>query len=194
MSYRFCHLAALVAIGVLASATGSVRADIYLLTSGGQVRGELINPSESPRKQYIIRTDDGARVTIDRAQLKQIVPQSAAEIEYEKIKPTFADTLEGQLQLADWCNKNSLRAQRMAALERVIVFDPDHTQSRALLGYSFLDGKWIRKEEWMKENGRVLYKGQWKLPQEVELIEKRRAAELAEEAWFCHLRKMVEVA
>src|SRR5689334_5562946 len=148
MSHRFCHFIALVALGLAAGSTISARADIYLLTSGGQVRGELVNPTESPRKQYIIRTDEGAKITIDRAQLKQIVPQSAAEVEYEKIKPTFPDTLEGQLQLADWCQKRSLSKQRMAALERVVEIDPNHKQSRALLGYSFLDGKWIRRDEW----------------------------------------------
>jgi hypothetical protein len=192
MFHRFCHVAALVALGVLASASRPARADIYMLTSGGQVQGELINPTESPRKQYIIRTDEGAKITIDRAQLKQIVPQSAAEIEYEKIKPTYPDTLEGQLQLADWCQKHSLQKQRMAALERVIEIDPNHTQSRALLGYSFLDGKWIRREDWLKENGRVLHKGKWLLPQEVELIENRRAAELAEKSWFVNLRKWLK--
>jgi hypothetical protein len=189
MSHRFCQIAALLAVAMCFGTTASAWADIYILTSGGQVHGELLNPTESPRKQFIIRTEQGATVTVDRAQLKQIVPQSPAETEYEKIRPTFADTAEGQWQLAEWCVKNSLSKQRNAAMERVIELDPDHKQARMGLGYSFLNGKWMRRDEWRKANGYVLYKGDWKLPQEIDLIENRRQTELAEKKWFLEIRK-----
>src|SRR5262245_30066833 len=96
MTHRCRRITTLLAVGLGICGAASTRADIYVLTSGGQVRGELVNPTESPRKQYVIRTDDGATVTIDQKQLKQIMPRSAAEAEYEKVRPTFDDTVDGQ--------------------------------------------------------------------------------------------------
>ncbi|HEY2762036.1 MAG TPA: hypothetical protein VGI75_14865, partial [Pirellulales bacterium] len=83
-------------------------ADVYLLASGGQVCGELTNRDETPRQKFVIRTVDGATITLERSQVKQIVSQSPAELEYEKIRPTFADTSEDQLRLADWCREKNL--------------------------------------------------------------------------------------
>ena len=88
------------------------RADIYVLANDGQVRGELKNTGESPRQKYVILTPEGMTVTLDRSQVKQIIPQSPAEIEFEKIRPTFADTAEDQWKLAEWCRENSLTRQR----------------------------------------------------------------------------------
>src|SRR3954468_1286140 len=97
----------------------SARGDVYILKTDGQVRGELVNREESPRQKYVIKTADGATVTLDKAQVKQIVPQNAAEIEYEKIRPTFADTAADQWKLAEWCRDHSLTKARQAALQRI---------------------------------------------------------------------------
>ena len=40
----------------------------------------------------------------------------------------------------------------------------------------------------MTERGYVKYKGQWKLPQEIELIEKKREQEAAQQEWFQKLK------
>ncbi|MCC7086932.1 MAG: HEAT repeat domain-containing protein [Pirellulales bacterium] len=192
MGYRCCHLVRLLTAGLCALAAGFARADIYVLANGGQVRGELVNPGESPRKQFIVRTDQGATVTFDREQLKQIVPQSPAEAEYENIRPTFPDTIDGQWELAEWCLKNSLAKQRNLALERIIELNPDHKQARMALGYSFLDGKWMRRDQWHKEHGYVYYDGDWRLPQEIELMKSRREVEQAERTWFVNVRKWLK--
>ncbi len=186
---RFCQFIALLVMGIFAGTATFARGDVYILTNGGQVRGELVNPTESPRQQYIVRTNSGATVTIDRKQLKQIVPQSPAELEYEKIHPTFPDTANGQWELAEWCLKNALPKQRNLAMERVIELDPDHKQARMGLGYSQLEGRWIQRDDWKREHGYVLHKGKWRLPQEIELIEGKRQTELAEKKWFLDMRK-----
>ena len=46
-----------------------------------------------------------------------------------------------------------------------------------------------RKTRWKESRGFVLYKGQWKLPQEVELLENRRKEELAEKDWYAKIRR-----
>ena len=169
--------------------SGHAQADIYLLANGGQISGELVNRDESPRQKFVIQTPDGATVTVERAQVKQIVSQSDADAEYEKIRPTFANTAEDQLRLADWCAARSLTRGKQAALERVIEIDPENRKARMALGYTQIDGRWVQPDQLMQERGYVRYKGSWLLPQEVELAEKRRKNDLAEKQWFINLKR-----
>jgi hypothetical protein len=164
-------------------------ADVYLLASGGQVCGELTNRDETPRQKFVIRTVDGATITLERSQVKQIVSQSPAELEYEKIRPTFADTSEDQLRLADWCREKNLMRGRQTALERVIELDPENKPAHMGLGYTQIDGRWIQPDQLMQERGYVRYKGSWMLPQEVELAEQRRKNDLAEKQWYASLKR-----
>lgn len=182
-------LAAVIAAGICAVISLPARADIYVLANDGQVRGELQNSDESPRQKFVIRTAEGSTVTLDRAQVKQIIPQSSAEIEFEKIRPTFADTASDQWRLAEWCRENSLTRQRQTVLEHVIELNPEMRQARLALGYQQVDGRWLQKEQIMQEKGYVRYKGEWRLPQEVELIERRQKEDAAERQWFSTLKR-----
>ncbi len=187
LPYRLVSIAIFTAgIGAMAI---SACADNFLLTNDGQVTGELLNRDESPRQKFVVRTADGATITLEKAQVKQVVTQSAAELEYERIAPTFADTVEDQWRLAEWCKEKSLPRGRQIALERVIELSPDHKQARIALGYSQLDGQWIQPDEARKKRGYVNYHGQWLLPQEIELLEKKHADDLAEKKWFTTLKQ-----
>ena len=177
-----------IAVVVLAGIS-SAHGDNFLLTNDGQLTGELLNRDESPRQKYVIRTADGTTITLEKGQVKQVVSQSAAELEYEKIAPTFADTVEDQWRLAEWCKEKSLTRGRQIALERVIELNPDQKQARIALGYSQLDGQWIQPDEARKKRGYVNYHGQWLLPQEIELLEKKHADDLAEKKWFTTLKQ-----
>ena len=64
-------LAAL-SVAILAGSSG-VRADTYLLTQGGQVVGELQNPDELPRQNYVVKTAEGAVITLAKSQVQQVV-------------------------------------------------------------------------------------------------------------------------
>ena len=176
-------------VAALIAAAHSARGEIFVLTSDGQVQGEIVNSANTPKDKTVIRTPSGGEVTLDKSQIKQIIPQSAAEVEYEKIRPTYPDTVEGQWQLSEWCRDHSLTKQRQTHLERIIALDSDHKQARALLGYAQIDGRWIRRDDLMKERGYVLYNGVWRLPQDVELIERRRKQEAAEREWFAKLKR-----
>jgi hypothetical protein len=180
---------ALLAAGLCAVQSPLLRADIYVLANDGQVRGELVNNNESPRQKYVIQTPEGATVTLDRAQVKQIIPQSAAEQEFEKIRPTFADTAEDQWRLAEWCRENSLPRQRQAVMEHVIELNPEMRQARLALGYQQVNGRWMQKEQIMQERGYVRYKGDWLLPQEIEVIERRQKDDGAERQWVGTLKR-----
>jgi PBS lyase HEAT-like repeat len=167
----------------------SARADVYELSSGGQIVGELIRREETPKQRYVIQTADGATVTIDRSQIKQVVSQTPAELEYQIIKPTYPDTAEGQTKLADWCRDNNLPRARQSALERVVELDPENRLARMALGYAQIDGRWVQPDQYKQEQGYVRYKGNWLLPQEVEIAEKKRKEDLAQKQWYASLKR-----
>lgn len=165
-------------------------AEVLILTGGGRVEGEWLNRDEPLRKTLLIKLSAGARITLDRSQVKEIRRPRPEELEYDRIRPSYPDTVEGQWALAEWCHENRLRARRNTHLKRVIELDPDHVASRRALGYSQIDGKWQTQEEVMIARGYRRYKGRWRTSQEIELLEKRRKAELAEKQWAQKLNRL----
>ena len=183
---RVALTALMVAAGTLAWLAGPLCAEEMLLelASGGQVRGNLLNPTESPRETYQIETAHGVRLALPRDAVQGSGIISDRQLEYEQVCPTYPDTLEGQWALAEWCREKNLRAQREIHLARVLDWDPDHEQARRLLGYFRHGDRWVTQEEMMTARGFVKYKGDWVLPEEVEILERRRQSELQEKAWM----------
>ncbi len=182
------HLSILATIAAVLCWPYCSRADVFVLKSGGQVEGEVVAAPDGPKQTTRVHTSSGGDVTLDNSQIDRIIPQGAAEKEYEQLRPTAPDTVDGQWKMAEWCKDHMLMEQRKVHLERVIALDPDHKQARAALGYMHVDGRWLRQDEAMRRKGYVFYKGQWMLPQEVELQERRRKEELAETQWFGKLK------
>ena len=111
--------------------------NVYVLAGGGRIEGELLNADESPREKYVIKTDAGATVTVAADRVQKVLTPRAAEVEYERIRPTYPDTVEGQWALAEWCREHALPAAvREPHLRRVIELDPNHVQARRALGYA----------------------------------------------------------
>ena len=176
---RLILSAALVAL--LAEAAPS---EVFILKGGGRVEGKLLNPDQSPRTRYVVKTTGGVEITIEADQVKQKLHQNAAEIEYEKIRPGYPDTVEGQWAAAGWCLEHHLIPQRKTHLKRILELDPDHEEARRALGYSQVEGQWKTQEEVMLERGFRWFKGRWRLPQEIELMERKGKVEVAEREWF----------
>lgn len=177
---------ALLAVGGLA---WPARADVFLLRSGGRVEGTLANPDELPRQTYVIDTADGARLTFERGQIARVVRRTAAQEDYLASAAGFADSSDGQWQLAQWCKDHHLATERRVHLQRVIELDPNHAEARRALGYSLIDGRWWTQAELMTSRGYVRHRGRWVLPQEVELSEQRRKDELAEKEWRVRIKR-----
>ncbi len=165
-----------------------VQADVFHLANGGQVVGDLVNVDESPRKTFRIRTGQGIVVSLERAAVSRHETTRPAQEEYEQIKPTFPDTVEGQMKLADWCAEHSLYDAQKIHLERVIELEPDHRQARASLGYIPTDNGWQTREELMSNRGMVRRGNRFYLPQQIELMEQREKQERAEREWFRKIR------
>jgi hypothetical protein len=159
-------------------------ADVFLLTNGGQIVGNLVNRDETLRKTYVIETADGGQVTLNLSQVKSVDTTRPEELEYEKILPTYPDTAEGQWELAEWCAKHRLPEQRKTHLRRVIEIDPGHAKARHALGYTLINGQWAMRAEVMAQQGLQYYKGGWRTQQEIDAIENKRKNETAQKEWF----------
>jgi len=171
------------------AAWGQAVGEVFLLRNGGQVEGELLNPQETPRRQYVINLGEGMRITLAAAEVEKVLRSKPEEAEYNRIYPTYSDTAEAQWALAEWCRERRLNVQRERHLRRVVELDPDHVAARHALGYSQVDGRWVTREEIMLERGYVRYKGQWRLPQEVQLLEEQQKLAAAQQEWFLKLKR-----
>ncbi len=167
----------------------TVRAEVFHLDNGGEVRGEIVNPDETPRSHYIVKTAQGGKISLPADQVEKVDKQSAKEIEYDRLAAVAPDTVKAQWELAEFCHENHLYSQRTKHLERIIKLDPEHAEARRALGYSKVKGHWTTVEEGMDAQGRKRYKGAWRLPQEIELMERAHKEDLAQKEWFRKLKQ-----
>ena len=178
-----------VLIGFILACGDVASGEVFVLTNGGRVVGELLNPNESPRVKYVIKTASGGRITLAESRVKKRFERSPIEIEYEKLKAQCLDTVEGQWKLAEWCKENRLSARRKAHLARVIALDTNHKGARAALGYSQFDGQWRTQKEVMESRGLQRYKGQWMTPQQIEVAKRKEQRELAKKEWYAKIKR-----
>lgn len=162
---------------------------VFRLTTGGKVTGTLENPDESPREKYVIRTPEGGTVTLTKDQVAKVEKQSPREAEYERIRGDYPDTVEGQWQLAEWCREHRLLEARKDHLRRVIELDPDHRAARVALGYTQMNGRWATQAEIMTGRGYKYHEGRWRLPQEIEELERKDKHNRAEKDWFVKIKR-----
>ncbi len=174
------------AICLLASRS---KGDVFLLHDGGQVRGELINKDQEPRTNYHVKTATGGQVLLTVDQVKSVEPQTEAQLEYDRVRWKYDDTVEGQWKLAEWCREKKLSKERTDHLERILAIDPNHEPARHGLNYRQIGGKWVTEKEYMSSQGLQRYDGKWRTTQEIELMEQSRKNELAEKEWIRKLKR-----
>jgi len=182
-----------IALGLFAlaffAAPSGVSGEIFMLENGGRVEGDILNPKESPRKRFVIKTTTGAQMTIDKDQVKEVIHRTANDIEYDKVRSRYPDTIEGQWGLAEWCRERNLATLRARHLERIIEIDPDHEKARQALHYRRVGGEWKTQKQEMEEQGYVSFKGKWRTTQEVTILQRKRTVELAVKEWKKRLKK-----
>ena len=166
----------------------SAHADLFYLTSGGRVEGELANPDESPRQAYVVNTNAG-KLTLKGNQVDRVIVKSEAEKRYDAFVATLPDTAEAHWDTAVRCEKAGLKQQREYHLEQVIRLEPTHEKARHALGYSRVDGQWVRADEVMRKKGYVRHGNAWRLPQEVELAVAAEAQEKQTVEWRRNLKR-----
>ena len=166
----------------------AVAEETFVLKGGGTIRGELLKKDQLPQDEYIVRTEEGVVFKLDRSQVAKKEYARPEEVEYERIWPGFADTVEDQWKLAEWCREKSLLKQRNYHLERVVHLDPDHEEARRALGFMRRNGRWTTRDDQYRRRGYVHFEGAWRTLQEIQLIEEERARENAQIEWMKKLK------
>ena len=169
------------------------QADIFVLKKtdtapGARLEGELLNPRQTPRETYVIRTGKGTKLTLTKGQVEEVILKSDAQKWYERWLPEMPNTARGNLIMAAECTKRGLKAQREKHLEDFLRFEPDNLRVRRLLGYRKLDGKWQQPEDYWSQRGYVRYKGDWRLAQEVEALKRDEQRTQEEKKWRKQIR------
>jgi hypothetical protein len=179
-------LAALFACGVCFDAA---RAEVFRLKSGGQVEGEWLNRNESPRKNYLIRTRDGAQLALAESAVHAPQRLSDAEQKYQEVRSKYANTVEAQWELAEFCRTNGLPKLRELHLRQILELDPDHSASRVALGYTKHNGKWTTQKEKMAAQGYFYHDGNYRTRQEIAMVEQLKQSHAARRSWTGKLKK-----
>ncbi len=168
----------IIVVGVVV--TDTTRADRFELFSGGSVEGRLLNPDESPREQYLIETPQGIQLALAADQVRQHKPLQPEQAAYRQRSVQTADTPEGHWELAEWCQEQGLLSEKRSHLRRLVELDPDHAEARRVLGYQRVGERWMTRDELMAARGYVLYEGDWRTPQDVE-VRRRESARRQQE-------------
>jgi hypothetical protein len=163
-------------------------ADIFLLENGGKIEGQWLNRDQRPPTNYIIRRS-GTTLVLPLGQVKQAIAELPPQREYARRAAATEDTADAQWQLARWCRQAGLAKERELHLARAIELDPNHAPARAALGFQFLKGQWVTREGYRRDEGYEYYRGKWRMPQEIEILESRSRTELAEKDWLAKLRR-----
>lgn len=167
----------------------SAVADTFQLAQGGQIEGEWLNRNEQPATSYLVRTPSGIVVSLPLGTVRETVRQSEAACEYSRRSPLTVDTAAAQWELAEWCRQKGLTQERGRHLRRVVELEPNHQRARYALGFQFQNGEWITKGDAKRRDGYEFYRGKWRLPQEIEILEARGRTELAEKEWLAKLKR-----
>ena len=164
--------------------------ETFLLGSGGSLDGRLVNPDESPREKYVIRLESGGTVTLERSQVTQVTREADEIAWYRQWLPKVPQTVEGHWTMAEECRQRSLKDQRAYHLQEILKLDPEHEAARYGLGYSRVDGKWVKTDEWNRAQGYVRYRGSWRIPQDVALEQAAEATEKKVKGWKQRLKTL----
>jgi len=170
-------------LAAMSVATMVVRADIVELVSGGVIRGEWLNRTEREPPTYVMRGASGAEIRVPALSVKRVIRQKPVEAEYEVLIPTFADTVEDQWKLAEWCRRHQLVGPRDIHLRRILELDERFAPAWYALGYSQLGGRWQRTAETNRDRGYEYHRGRWRLAQEIELVDDQVKVKAAQDEW-----------
>ena len=86
------------------------------------------------------------------------------------------------------CRTRGLSKERAHHLREALRLDPEHREARLALGYTSLDGKWVKTDEWNRRRGYVYHQGKWMTPQEVEALSAAQEVADLQQSWRPRLK------
>lgn len=183
--HRFTRIAKLftTALAVCALPATSSQAEVFVLTSGARIEGQLLNPNQEPREQYQVGLASGAKLALAKSQVSRVIAKNDAEAQYELYLTKMPDSVEGHWKLAEWCLNKGLAPQREFHLQTILEREPQHKEARRALGFTEIDGRWVLPEEHNRAQGYVKHQGAWRTPQEVAIFTAKTRAQEVDRKW-----------
>lgn len=159
--------------------------DEIKLRRGGSFEATVVKSPEDNNGNYEFRLSNGAVIQVAKREVDSIVSPQSTEANYQaELSNHDLSTVEGHLEMVEWCQKQNLRIQKVKHLRRVVEIDPDNEQARRLLGYTrhIVTGKWVLRDEYYQSIGYVRDGTTMRLPQaqKVEQEEKNHKAAVIE--------------
>lgn len=173
-------------ISVLGVDIGKATADEIQLRRGGSLFGTVSKSPESNGGFYEIQLDSGGLIKISKSEVDRVVAaQSSRESYQEKAATLNLNTIEGQMQIQEWCRDNKLRVQREKHLRKILEMDPEHKTARELLGYvrHLHTNKWVNREEYFQSIGYVRFGTSMQLPLAGKISEEKKTHDKAQDQW-----------
>lgn len=174
---------------LLATLLAPASADEFQLKTGGTIQGSVRDRGDNG--EYLVRTDQGALVTLSRRQIDDVVAVDDIDQAYEERSRTSPDTVEAHRELANWCKENRRSKLAKAHLQRILELDPADEQARLKLGYQQYRGQWLTRDEMMAARGMRKYDGDYRTAQDIALRERTKRRERIETDWLLKLRTWV---
>lgn len=169
---------------IVAAFCGIGFGETLVLKHGGRIEGEILNPAGAQTPEtYQIRARSGIELEISSDQVEYVVYPGGAYEQYDKKVKLMADSVEGNMTMANWCKANNLSSLANRHYRRILELDPDNKEARKELGYIWHEGAWTTPDEARTAMGMVKYKGRWVYPQEKEIQENRKLNQQAQNQW-----------
>ncbi len=160
---------AVLALGALLAAAPPAPADTVRTTGGLSLEGAV---ERRPDGSVQVQTEQGSVTLAAREVLKVEAGDGPRTLWRREVAALAADDVAGWYRLALVAEARGLVAEAREAYTQVVALDADHAASRRALGQERVDGAWLGSDEASRRRGLVLYAGQWRLPEEVELAQR----------------------
>ena len=194
LSTRLCFSFLAFAVALSPFDAVSCSADEIKLRRGGSLSGKVVKKPEANNGFYEIELSSGASIQIAKREVDSIVkPQFTVTAYQAELANHDLATVQGHMEMVDWCTKNKLRLQKSKHLRQVIELDPEHEQARRLLGYTrhILSGKWVLRDEYYQSIGYVRDGSAMRLPQAQRVEQEERKHRDALNAWKGKIPRLI---
>ncbi|MBR5627155.1 MAG: HEAT repeat domain-containing protein, partial [Thermoguttaceae bacterium] len=157
--------------------------DRITLNDGGTVYGKILNPEADAGMDYKIQITGGGELLIPVRQVRRIVTPGQEMLTYQTTAPFVEDTVEAHLQIAKWCQNNSLSGWAAKHFEHILELDPDYEDAHKALGHVKVDGVWMSEQERYELSGLERRGGILVTHQEALLAQEKEEAARAVSYW-----------
>jgi len=136
-------LTALTAALACTLAGPGARADVFHLSGGGKIEGNLVEQQDG---RIVIGVGSGT-VTVPASMVVRTEKAPPPLEQYKERAARLEPTAEAHVELARWCEDKLLSEQALEHFWKAIELDGENASARARLGYVKVDGEWLPRRE-----------------------------------------------